>query len=318
MTLISIAVAAVAASIGTATAQDAPARPIKAVVPFPPGGTMDFLTRLLVDQIGREQGVTFVVENRPGAGTAIGTEAVSRATPDGMTILMMANSFVINSHLKKLNYDPLTSFEPICYLVRSPHFVVVNGDSPYRTFADLLAAARAKPGQLTLAANGPATAHHIEFEMLKQAAGVDMTFVPYPGVAPALNALLGGHVSSTLVDLADVAPHLATGRLRALATPSRQRIATVPEVPTFAEAGFKDFEAEGSLGVVAPANTPKEAIARLSNWFNAALRTPEFQPKLALRGLYPVGACGADFGAHLRRQHDEYGRIIRDANIKAQ
>ena len=145
-------------------------RTIKIVVPFPPGGTTDILARVLGEQIGRTQRVTVLVENRPGAGAVIGTEAVSRATPDGNTVLMTANSFVINPHLKKLNYDPLTSFEPICYLVRSPHVIIVNGASPSPTLGDLLGAARAKPGSLTMAGNGPATAHHIAFEMLKRAA----------------------------------------------------------------------------------------------------------------------------------------------------
>ena len=172
--------------------------------------------------------MTVVIEDRPGAGTVIGTEAVSHAQPDGHTLLMTANSFVINPHLKKLPYNALSSFEPVCLLARSPHVLVVGADSPYRTLGEFLDASRAKPGELTMAANGPATAHHIAFEMLQRAANVKITFVPYPGPAPAATALLGGHVASANVDLAVVAEHLKAGKLRALAVLSRERIEAFP------------------------------------------------------------------------------------------
>jgi tripartite-type tricarboxylate transporter receptor subunit TctC len=161
-------------------------RSIKIVVPYAPGGGNDIVARLLGEQIGRMQGATMLIENRAGAGAVIGTEAVSRAAPDGNTVLLSTSDFIITPHLRKLNYDPLTSFEPICYLVIQPLVVVVNEASPYGTLADLLDAARAKPGELTLASNGPATFYHIAFETLKRAAKVDMIFVPYPGVAPAV------------------------------------------------------------------------------------------------------------------------------------
>jgi len=295
-----------------------PAAPVKIVVPFAAGGTADTLARLLADQIGRSFGQTMVIENRPGAGSVIGTEAVARATPDGTTILLMANSFTINPSVKKLNYDPLTAFEPVCFLVRSPIVVSVIGTSTHRSIADLLSAARTKPGDLTMAGNGPASAHHIAFEMLKRAANVNMTFVPFPGSAPAVNTLLGDHVSSAITDYSDVAEQVRAGRLRALVTASRERIEALPNLPTMVEAGFADYEAEGTLGVVAPAKTPNDAISRLSGWFKSALQVPEIRTKLAAHGLYPVGACGADFGAHLRKQLSDYGRVIREANIKAE
>jgi tripartite-type tricarboxylate transporter receptor subunit TctC len=168
------------------------ARTIKIVVPFPPGGAADFLARVLAEQVGRLKGLTTVVENRPGAGSAVGTEAVSRAAPDGKTLLLDSKESIINPHLRKVNYDPLTSFESICHLVSSPTVISVNNASPYRTLANLLDAARSKPGDLTLAASGPASPFQIGFEMLKRVAKVDMTFVPYPGAAPAVNALLRG------------------------------------------------------------------------------------------------------------------------------
>jgi tripartite-type tricarboxylate transporter receptor subunit TctC len=292
-------------------------RTVRVVVPFPPGGAVDVLARLLAEEIG-PAGPMMVIENRPGAGAVIGTEAVSRAAADGNTLLMIANSFVINPHLRKLNYDPLTSFEPICYLARSPTVLVVNSASPYRTFADLAAAARAGPGALTLASAGPATSFHIAIEVLKRAADVNLTYVPYPGDPPAINALLGGHLTSMFANYATVMEQLNAGQLRALATGSRTRIEPLPEVPTFAESGYKDYEVENWFGVVTPAKTPKKTIGQLIGWYTAALQVSEIKAKLAVQGLFPVAMCGADFAAHIRKQYDEYGRAIREANIKAE
>src|SRR5439155_355407 len=168
------------------------------VVPFPAGGSADILARLLGEQISKAQGPTVLVENRPGGGASIAYEAVARAAPDGNTLVINGNSLVINPLLRKVNYDPLTSFEPVCHLVSSPQVIVVNSASPYRTLTELFDAARAKPGELSLASVGPATTQHIGFEQLKRLAKVDLTYVPYPGGAPATNALLGGHVTAVL------------------------------------------------------------------------------------------------------------------------
>jgi tripartite-type tricarboxylate transporter receptor subunit TctC len=243
---------------------------------------------------------------------------VSRAAPDGNTLLMAFPDLLIASHLRKLNYDPLTSFEPICNLVSYPTVIAVNSASPYRTLADLLDAARAKPGELALASIGPATVYQIAIESLKRAAKVDMTFIPYPGGAPALNALLGEHVTSLFLSYSTMAEQLKAGRLRALATWSRTRIESLPDVPTVAESGYKDYEMDEWNGVLAPARTPKSAVSQLADRFTAALQAPEVKRKLGAQGVYPVGMCGADFAALLRKQYDEYGRIIREANIKAE
>jgi tripartite-type tricarboxylate transporter receptor subunit TctC len=292
-------------------------RTIKVIVPFPPGGSVDSTARVLVEQIGRTQNSTMVIENRPGAGTVIGTEAVARATPDGNTLLTTNAAFVINPHLRKLNYDPLTSFEPICYLVRSPMVIVVNTASPYRTLADLVNAAHGKPGELTMA-SFTATSAHIGFEMLRRRANIDMNIVPYSGGAPAVTALLGEHVTSAFINYSDVAEHLNAGRLHALATPSEKRIESLPDVPTVAESGFYGYEAEAWFGLFAPAKTPKETIVRLAGWVTAAMREPQLRAKLVVQGLYPVGMCGAEFGAFIRKRYDEYGRVIRETNIKAE
>lgn len=202
--------------------------------------------------------------------------------------------------------------------MRSPHVVAVNSASPYGTLADLLSAARAKPGELTLASIGPATSHQIRFEMLKRAAKVDMTFVPYPGNPPAVNALLGEHVTSVLVDYVAVAEQMKAGKARALAVATRARIAPLLDLPTVAESGYRGFESEGWLGVVVPTKTPKETVSRLASSFTTALQAPEVKSKLVGQGLYPVGICGADFGAFLREKYDEYGRVLREANIRAE
>ena len=259
-----------------------------------------------------------IIEDRPGASGDIGTETASRATPDGKTLLIAANTLVINPHLRKLNYDPLTSFEPICYLTSTPTVIVVNSGSAYRTLGDLLDAARAKPGNLTLASIGPASAAHIAFEALKRAAKVDMTFVPYPGASLAVNALLGDHVTSFFGNYTDVGEQLKAGKLRALAAASPTRIEPLPDLPTIAESGYKDFRLDIWFGLFAPAKTPKETVSQFAGWFTAALRAPETKSKLIALGLYPTEMCGADFGAFIRKQYDEYGRVIREANMRAE
>ena len=299
-------------------AQSQTARTTKLVVPFQPGGSADTLARLLADQIGRARGSTLIVENRPGAGAVIGYEAVARAAADGNTLLVNAPSFVINPQLRKVNYDPLTDFEPICHLVRLPLVIVVHSASPYRTLADLLTAARAKPGELSLASVGPATIQHIAFEMLKRSADVNITFVPYSGNPAAVNALLGEHVTAVFSNYENVIDQLNAGKLRALATGSGSRIESLPRVPTVSEAGYKDYEADNWFGLVAPSKTPREIISQFAEWAKAAMLAPEVKTKLVDMALYPVGICGADFAAHLRKEYEKYGRLIREGNLKAQ
>ena len=293
-------------------------RTIKIVVPFPAGGSADILARLLGEQVGKAQGPTVLIENRPGAGASIAYEAVARAAPDSNTLVINGNSLVINPHLRKVNYDPLVSFEPVCYLLSSPQVIVVNSASPYRTLSDFIAAARAKPGELSFAGTGPGATQHIGIEQFKRMANIDLIYVPYSGGAPAINALLGGHVTAVLQNYSEVVEQLNAGKLRALAVTSLTRIEPLPNVPTVAEAGYKDYEVEVWFGVLAPAKTPKDAVAQLSGWFTAAMQAPEVKPKLLNLGLYPVGLCGAEFGAHIRKQYDEYGRVIRAANIKGE
>jgi tripartite-type tricarboxylate transporter receptor subunit TctC len=253
-----LAISAHAASPQTAT--------IKIVVPVPPGGATDFLARVLAGQVGRAQGIAFAIETRTGAGGIIGAEAVSRAPPDGSTLLIHSNSFLIDPLVQKTNYHPLTSFEPICNLVDAPTVVTVNSASP---------------------------------------------FVPDPGIAPAVNALLGAHVSFVFSTYSTVSEQVNAGTLRALATGSPTRIEPLPEVPTFAESGYPDYEVDTWFGLWAPAKTPKEAVSQLAGWFTAALQTLEIKQKLVAQGLFPVGVCATDFGSYLRRKYDEYGRVVK-------
>jgi len=208
---------------------------IKVVVPVPPGSAGDLIARLLTDQVGRLNNRSFVIEPRPGAGTMIGTEAVARAPADGKTLLINAPSLLIGSHLRKLSFDPLVSLDPVCYLVSSPGVLAVNATWPYRTFADLMEAVRTRPGQLTFASAGPGTTHHIGYEKLKHDAGLDFIYVPFSGGGPAINALLGNHLTAVLAEYAPLSEHLKAGTLRPLAVTSKARVAGLPGVPTIAE-----------------------------------------------------------------------------------
>jgi tripartite-type tricarboxylate transporter receptor subunit TctC len=292
-----------------------PAGTIKIVVPYTPGSGPDILSRLMAEQIGRAQGPTVVVENRPGGGTVIGTESVERAEPDGHTVLLVANSFVANPALKRASYDPTRSFEPVCYLAATPMVLVVLASSPYRTLNDLIAAARAKPGEIAFASGGPGSSLHVAIEVLKAAANINVTYVPYGGTAPAINALMGNHVAAVWADYPTVVSQLSSGALRGLVTTSRTRVEALPEVPTLIETGISNYEADIFYGIVAPAKTPPEMLNRLSGWLIGALKAPDMKPKLAQQGLFPVGICGAEFGAYVQRMVDDYTRIIREANI---
>jgi tripartite-type tricarboxylate transporter receptor subunit TctC len=291
-------------------------RTIKIVISVPPGGTIDLLVRVLADYLGRTRGATIVVESRPGAGSIIAAETVARAAPDGATLLINSNGQMISPVLRKVNFDPRTSFEPICFLVDSPQVLVVNSKSPFRTLAEFVDVARAKPGELSIATVGPNTTQHIAVERFKRVAGVDLTYVPFTGGAPAINALLGGHVTAVLQNFSEAGEQVHTGALRALATPARQRIPPLPEVPTIAEAGYKDFAADVWFGLVAPVKTPAPIVAQYIEWFGQAIEAPEVKSKLVASALYPNPRCGAEFAAHIQRQVDEFTRVIAELKLK--
>jgi tripartite-type tricarboxylate transporter receptor subunit TctC len=288
---------------------------LRIVVPYAAGGGGSILARVLAQQIERQQGATVVVENKPGAGAVLGTEVVAHALPDGNTVLINNASLLTNPLLRPQNYDPLTSFEPVCEAADAPGFITVNTSSPYVTLTDFLDAASAAPGKLTVG-TFTGTVTHIGLEMLKRAANVDITFVPFPGSAPAVTALLGGHITAEMDNYATVAEHVNAGRLRVVATIAPTRVEALPNVPTVAEAGYPGFGITNLWGAYAPAHTPPATVARLASWFASAAQVPEVKEKLAPLGFYPANVCGSDFAALVRKTYDGYGRAIRDANIK--
>jgi tripartite-type tricarboxylate transporter receptor subunit TctC len=290
---------------------------VKVIVPYPPGGGADVLARVVADQVGNLHGPTMVVEDRPGAGTIIGTVDVVRATPDGTMLLFANNSSLLVPHLRKLDYDPLTSLAPICSVASTPTVIVVNSASSYRKLADLLDAARAKPGALTYGA-APGAVSHVSVEMLLHASGNTMTMVPFQGTPPQVNAVLGGHVDLAFVDYPAAAELLKAGKLRALAVASLKRIEWLPDVPTVSESGFPDFEMELWYGLFAPAKTPPQMVTELEGWLTKFEQVSDLKSRLAGLGMRPDNICGADFAAFLRKQYDGYGSIIRDANIKGE
>jgi tripartite-type tricarboxylate transporter receptor subunit TctC len=294
------------------------AKTMRVIISVPPGGSIDLLVRILADYISSTKGQSIIVESRPGAGGVIAAEAVARAPPDGTTLLINNNGMIISSILRKVNYDPRGSFEPICYLVTTPQIIVVNSASPYRRLAELVDAARAKPAELSIASVGPNTTQHIGIERFKRLARANLTYVPYPGGAPTVNALLGAHVTAAVLNWSEIGEQLTAGKVRALATMAPQRIEPLPSLPTVAESGYPDFETDVWFGLVAPAKTPRETIAQLIDWFRAALLAPEVKAKLTAQALYPNPKCGADFDAHLVRQFDLYARLIRELNIKSE
>ena len=305
--------ASILVTLTGATAWPQSGQTIRLILPFPPGGPADAMARLVAEQVGASGGPTMVVESHPGAGTEIGTEYVFRSDPDGNTLGIISNSFVVLPLIRKLNYDPFTDFAPICELASFPPLIVVNGDLPYHTLADFINAAHAQPGVLTLGTIGPATSTQLAFEMLKYKAKANITFVPFTGYTPAVQALLGNQITAAMADLSTLQGQIQTGKLRALATTARARVASLPNVPTVAESGY-DVKQEFFGGVVAPAKTPKEAIARLTDLFKAALQAPKIKAKFASLGFFAGGECGADYAAILRKDYADYGQIIRDAN----
>ena len=313
-----IVCAAVLASGPSAMAQWAPGKTVKIVVPFPPGGSADVLARLVGQQVTQASGQQIIIENRPGGGTVTGTEVVARSPADGTALLLMSNSFVINASLKSaLPYDPLTSFVPVCSLVYAPLVLAVANVSPIKSFAEFRAAAQAKPPTLSVAAVGPATTQHIALEMLKRAAGIDFSYVPFPGGAPAVNTLVGNHVSAALANYDEMKENLGAN-LRPLAVGSEARLAGLKDVPTLAELGFGEIIGAARFGLVVPAGTPAATVALMIGFFKSAIDVPEVVAKLDALGQVRATVCGADFAALLKSQQGQYARAIRDAGIKAE
>jgi tripartite-type tricarboxylate transporter receptor subunit TctC len=300
-----------------ALAQSFPNKPIKIVVPFTAGGTGDVQARLIGQHMSQTLGQPVVVENKPGGGTVIGSNQVAKSAPDGHTLLLMANSFVINAKLHpSLPYEGIKAFEPVAATTDSPQFVAVNAASPYRTFKEFVDAAKAKPGMLSYATVGPTTTQHIAGEMLQRAAGIKLIYTPFGGGAPAVGAVLAGHVDMVLANVSELAAHVEAGKMRPLAVTTGKRLDTYKQVPTVIESGIPGYEASAWFGLVAPAGTPKEAVAKLSGAVKAALADAEVQKKLVGVGLIPFYLDQAAFGNHIAQQFERYSKTIDEAGIK--
>lgn len=312
-----LGVAALAMSSPQANAQPTPGATVRLVVPYPAGGAGDALARLLGQTIAESNGPSLVVENRAGASSIIGTEVVGRAAPDGATLLLVENPFILSAVLRpSVNYNPVSSFEPICYVADTPAVLAVSSASDIHSLTEFLNAARAKPGAISYASTGPASIVHIAGELLKRDAKVDLTYVPYPGSPPAVNAVLGGHVTAVIANYSDLKAQIEAGQLRPIAVPAKKRVEPLPDVPTLGEAGFPGIEASVWFGFVAPAGTAKDTLAKFAAQFSAASQAPEVQRKLAAQGLFPVLSCGAEFGGFIRTEFEKYGEFAREFNLK--
>ena len=300
-------------------AQTYPAKQVRIIVPFPAGGTADFFARMIAQKLTESWGQPVIVENRPGATTIIGTQFVARAPADGYTLLVMANSFAINTTLRpKLPYDPSKDFAPVTMLVTTPNVVVVHPSLPVKSFSELLTLARAHPGKLSYAALGPGGAQHIVGEMLKIAAKIDMVHVPFAGGAPAVLAAAGGHVSVAIANISEVSAHVESRKLRALAVTTRERDAAYKNLPTIAESGVPNFDAAAWFGVLAPAGTPGDAIAKINAGMADVLKLADVRAKLAEQSLYPASSTPAQFDAHIRSETARYAKVVKEANIRVE
>jgi len=298
---------------------DYPARPVKVIVPSPPGGGTDILARVLAQHFSKALGQPFVVENKPGAGNMIGIESVARSPGDGYTLLVTASTLALNSVLyKKVPYDPVRDFAPITLAATAPNVLIVNPALPAKSLAEFVALAKAKPGALSYGTPGIGTSPHLSMELLKSMAGIDLQHVPYRGTAAAVTDVIGGQIAATFANALTAKPHVDSGRVRALAVSGPSRVEAFPTVPTVAEAGVPGYEAMQWYGMVAPAGTPPQIIARLHAEAAKALQSSEMKEKLALDGAQPVGSTPAEFAALIRRELDKWTRVVRAAGIELQ
>jgi tripartite-type tricarboxylate transporter receptor subunit TctC len=295
-----------------------PAKSIRLVVPFPPAGGTDVLSRAIAQAITANTKWTIVIDNRPGAGGNIGLEAVAKSPADGYTIAMgqTANLAVNPALYASMSFDPLKDFAPIALVSSQPLILVVSAASPYKTLKQLVDAAKANPGKVNMASPSNGTIGHIGGELFQRRAGIKMTHIPYKGAGPALTDLIGGSVDCYFGNSQAVGGLLAAGRLRPLAVTSAKRLANLPDVPTVAELGYPGFEAATWSGLVAPAGTPPEIIARLNAEVNKALATKEMQHKLDEDGSTPLGGTPRQFADFIRSEHAKWGAAVRDAGIK--
>jgi tripartite-type tricarboxylate transporter receptor subunit TctC len=296
-----------------------PARPVHVFVPFPPGGAVDIVARTLGDELSSRWGRAVVIENRPGAGGVVASEAAAKAPPDGYTLIIVATGHALNPHLyPKLPYDSFNDFTPIALIGTSPNMLLVRADSPFRTLADLIAAARARPGELSFGHAGNGTSPHLAGELLKYMARIEITAIPYKGGAPALTDLIGGHIPMTFNNIPESIAQIMAGTVRPLGVTTAVRSPVLPDVPTIAEQGLPGFDTGVWWGVLAPAGLPGEIKAKLARDCIAAVNASAVKARLIALGATPIGGSPDEFAALIRADYEKWGPIIKAAGIRGE
>jgi len=301
-----------------AAAAGYPDRPIRMVIPFAPGGSNDIVGRLIGAQLGERLGQPVIIDNRGGAGGVIGSELVSRASPDGYTLLIVSVAFAFNPALYKLNYDSIKSFTPVGMIGSGPNVLVVNPKLPVNTVQELIEYARANPGKLNLASAGIGSFQHLSGELFNRMAKIDMTHVPFKGGGPAMTDVISGQSQVTIGSLIQMQGHIRAGRLKPLGVGSLKRNPTLPDVPSINEAGLPGYEAANWWGIMAPAGTPTAIINRLNKELNASIDSPVVQKFLAAEGAVPTPTTPGEFAKVLANDIARWGKVVREAGIKAE
>jgi tripartite-type tricarboxylate transporter receptor subunit TctC len=303
---------------GSAAAQDYPTKPVRIVVPFPPGGFNDIVGRLIAAQMSERMGKQFIVENKPGAGGIIAGELVANAPKDGYTLLIVSLAISVNPHLYKMTYDPRTAFAPVAILATAPNVLSVNRDLPIHSIKELIAQAKARPGDLKYASSGIGTFMHLGPELFKLMAHVDILHVPFRGAGPALIDVVAGNSQMSFASVPSTISHVRSGRLRAIGVGGLKRSAAMPDVPTIDEAGVSGYQCANWIGLIAPAGTPEPIIARLHKELTAAQDSPELKKQFAHEGADEVRMSSAEFGTFIASEIEKWGKVVREAGIKPQ
>jgi tripartite-type tricarboxylate transporter receptor subunit TctC len=306
--------AAVAATSGVAIAQAYPQRPLRFVLPFPPGGGADNLARIVGQPAGEKLGQQIVIDNRAGAGGNIAAEIVARAAPDGYTLLQGNVAHAISTSLyRKLPYDLLKDFKPVTQLASIPFLLAVNPTLNANSIKDLIALAKAQPGQLNYASSGSGGPSHMAMELFKSAAGIEIRHIPYKGAVPAATDIIAGQVQMMFFTVSAALPYIASGRLKGLAIASSRRSQLAPDMPTVGEAGLPGFEATTWFGVMVPRDTPASVVARLHSAFVAALNAPEVRERLVRQGFDIVGSSPAEFGSYVKAEIPKWAKVVKSS-----
>ncbi len=303
----------------SALAQDYPTRPVRIVIPLSPGGTTDVPGRIIAQKLSETLGQQFFVENRAGAGGTIGSDYVAKSRPDGYTLLLTASPFVIAPHVyKTMPYDTLADFAPVIRIATGPYVLVVHPSLGVNSVKELIAAAKKEPGKIDFASSGNGGAQHLVTELFMYMAGIKLNHVPYKGSGPAQQDLMSGIVKVSFVGTPIAIPHMKSGRLKALGVSTAKRSPEIPEVPTIAEAGVPGYEAIVWIGMLAPAGTPREIVAKLNGEIGRLVRADEVKKLLAPTGMEPDPDTPAQFGAYLKADYDKWGRVVRESGATVQ